>query len=95
MEIQKLKNIATPILQKNLVSYAGVFGSVARQQDREDSDIDILVKFKVVPGYFDYIKLENDLTKALGRKVDLATENSIHKSLRQNILTDLLPLYEE
>lgn len=95
MQLQQLKNDITPILKNYSVSFAGVFGSAARNEDREDSDVDILVKFRKVPGYFRYIKLEKELAQAIGKKVDLATEGSIHKSIRKNVLTDLIPLYEE
>ena len=44
LSIEDIKEKITPILEKYDVKYAGVFGSVARGEARDDSDIDILIK---------------------------------------------------
>lgn len=72
----------------------GVFGSVARGEDTPASDVDLLVEFKITPGLLDFIALENKFVEVLGRKVDLATEQSLHPRIRQNVLKDLKVLYE-
>ena len=95
MEISSLKEKIIPLLKQHSVTYAGVFGSVARGQDKPESDIDLLVRFKNVPGMFGYIHLENQLSKALGKKVDLATEESLHRLIKPQILEELKTIYEE
>ena len=95
MEINRLKEKVIPVLKQHSVIYAGVFGSVARGQDKPESDVDLLVRFKDVPGMFGYIRLENQLSKALGKKVDLATEQSLHRLIKPQILEELKTIYEE
>lgn len=81
------------ICQQNDVSMLGVFGSVARGEATEQSDIDLLVKFSKQKGLLAVVRLERVLSEALGRKVDLLTEAAISPYLRENILNDLQVLY--
>lgn len=66
------------------------FGSVARGDSGDDSDIDMLVEFKSPVGFFDFIRLENYLTKSLGRKVDLVTKKALKPLIRDDILNDVI-----
>lgn len=68
----------------------GIFGSYARNEQRPDSDLDILVKFAQPVNLLDIIGLEMDISDALGIKVDLVTEPSLLPSLRPFIEKDLL-----
>jgi predicted nucleotidyltransferase len=51
-----------------------VFGSIARGDDREESDVDILVDIEPGRTLLDVIALEQDLQQLLGRKVEVLTE---------------------
>lgn len=83
------------ICRKNDVSKVGLFGSMARGEDHAQSDIDLLVEFsKRGKSLWDVVGLERQLTEALGRQVDLATEGSISPYLRDRILADLKVIYE-
>ena len=73
----------------------GVFGSVARGEDTVESDVDLLVRFDESPGLLDFIRLEDKFVEVLEKKVDLATEDSLHPLIRQNVLDDLKILYEK
>ena len=87
-QIKKLKPILVRILKKNGVVKAGIFGSFARNEVKKKSDIDILVQFKKGKGYFDLVRLEDELKSKIGRDIDLVTYNSIHHLLRRRILND-------
>ena len=74
----------------------GVFGSYARGENKKDSDLDILV-------YLDYsnkisllvlIGVEQDLSEALGIKVDLVTEKSLSPFIRPYVEKDLTIIFE-
>ena len=70
-----------------------VFGSLARGEDRLDSDVDLLYVLK--PGTrlgFRLFDLEDELSALLGRPVDLVARRSINKYLREQILADAQPL---
>ena len=72
------------------VRRVGVFGSVARGEDNLESDVDILVDFFEgrTPGLFGFVRLQNHLETVLSRKVDLATPDSLHHALREEILAE-------
>jgi predicted nucleotidyltransferase len=79
--------------EENDVDMLGVFGSVARGEATADSDIDLLVRFSKRKGLLSMIRLERELSEALGRDVDLLTEGAISPYLREQILADLRILY--
>lgn len=70
-------------------SKIGIFGSYARNEQAEESDLDILVDFKKRVNLLDIIGLEQELSEILGVKVDLVTEKSVNEKLRSYILKDL------
>ena len=79
-------------MRQHGVVHAGVFGSVARGDDRAGSDVDFLVQFEQGRTLLDLAGLQAELREALGRDVDVATRNSLHPRLRERILRELVPL---
>ena len=69
-----------------------VFGSVARGDADESSDIDLLVDFEPDRSLLDHAALVLDLEELLGRKVDVVTEKGIYWLLRRRILKEARPL---
>ncbi len=82
------------ICKRNDISYCALFGSFARGEADENSDIDLLVRFSKPKGW-DWINAALEIEDALGRKVDLATENMLNKYIRESVLRDLKVIYEE
>ena len=72
----------------------GIFGSYARNENTEESDIDILVDFSKKINLLDLIGIELDLSDLLGLKVDLITERSINPKLKKYIYKDLRIIYQ-
>ena len=66
----------------------GVFGSVARGDNTEERDIDILVEFSEPIGFFKFIELEEFLSTTLGKKVDLVTKEALKKTIKEDILSE-------
>ncbi|MBN1925441.1 MAG: nucleotidyltransferase family protein [Prolixibacteraceae bacterium] len=67
-----------------------VFGSYARGEQTQESDLDILVKFKKAITLLQLIKFENELSEKLGVKVDLVTEGALkNEKLKKAINKDL------
>ena len=83
------------ICRQNDVAMVGIFGSVARGEATQQSDLDLLVRFAKRKTLLGMIRLERELSAALGRKVDLVTEASISPYIRASIFLDLQVLYEE
>jgi predicted nucleotidyltransferase len=82
------------ICERNDIEFCAVFGSFARGEADENSDIDLLVRFSKPIGWAFY-GIADELERALGRKVDLATENMIGKRIRESVFRDLKVIYEE
>jgi predicted nucleotidyltransferase len=73
----------------------GIFGSYARQEDNDASDIDILVSFRDTPSLLDLARIHRELSSVLGKKVDVVTESSLkNKKLRKYIYNDLKIIFE-
>ena len=82
------------ICKRNDISYCALFGSFARGEATEKSDIDLLVRFSKPIGWKFY-GIAEDLQDVLGKKVDLATENMLSKYIRESVMSDLKVIYEE
>jgi hypothetical protein len=71
-----------------------VFGSVARGEDRRDSDVDLLYVLKPDARLgFRIFELEDELAALFGRPVDLVARKSINKYLREQVHAEAQPLY--
>ncbi|MCI0752047.1 MAG: nucleotidyltransferase family protein [Flammeovirgaceae bacterium] len=69
-----------------------VFGSYARNENKEDSDLDLIVRLGKRVNLLDFIGIEQQLSEALGIKVDLAIEGSIDPLVKPYIENDIMPL---
>lgn len=94
MTVKDVKQKITPILQEYGISYAGIFGSVARGNAGDKSDVDIIVRFGKPMGMFTYMKFINGLESSLQRKVDVVTEKSLNKFVKPYILPEIKVIYE-
>lgn len=69
-----------------------VFGSVARGDADESSDIDLLVRMTPGRSVFDIGGLLMDLQDLLGRRVDVVTERGLRPRVREQVLRDAVPI---
>ena len=76
------------LVEQYHVATLEVFGSYVRHEQRKDSDLDILVTFSQPPSLLKFIRLENELSDALGVKVDLVMKNSLKPHIGQVILRE-------
>jgi predicted nucleotidyltransferase len=94
MTIEEIKRRTTPVFTQFGVKYAAVFGSVARGEDRPQSDVDILVRLGRPTGMVGYMRLVENLEASLERKVDLVTEQSLNRHVQPYVVRDLATIYE-
>lgn len=82
--------LALPMVRRSHnVKSLSVFGSVARGEAVQGSDVDILVRFHgEPPGFFDFLRLERQLADAIGLPVDLVMESALKPRLRDRILSE-------
>jgi len=69
-----------------------VFGSVARGDDHEGSDVDVLIDVEPGRTLLDVIALEQDLQQLLGRNVEVLTDGGLSPYLQQRILAEAAAL---
>lgn len=81
------------ICRKYGVRSLSIFGSEARGEARENSDIDMLVSFSARVSFLTLVALERELTETLGRQVDLQTEAALSPYLRDRILQERQIIY--
>jgi predicted nucleotidyltransferase len=92
VNVEELNRRIIPILRRFGVKRASLFGSSARGEEGEGSDIDIIVEFDVGKSLLDLAGLKIELEETLGRKVDVVTYNSLHPLLRDGILKEQKPI---
>ncbi len=95
MTTQTIKKQIVPILKRQGVIKAALFGSAVRGEMKKRSDIDILVKLKKGKSLFDFVGLKLELEEKLGRKVDLVSYGAIKPRLKDIILKDEKIIYEK
>jgi predicted nucleotidyltransferase len=84
----KLKKLKPMLFQNYFVDKIGYFGSYSRNEQKKDSDIDILVSL-IKPLGWEFFDLQELLEKELNLKVDLVSEKALKEQLRQVILSSV------
>ncbi len=83
-------------LSREFIDKAWVFGSFSRNEEDENSDIDLLVQFsknqKITLFY--YLKLKNKLEELTGKKVDLVEEGQLKNFAKSSFEKDKILIYE-
>ena len=69
-----------------------LFGSVARGEEHDDSDVDFLVRLEAGRTLLDLVRLESRLESLLGRQVDVVTESSLAEPTRSRALREAVPV---
>lgn len=80
------------IAQRHDAHDVRLFGSVARGDQREDSDVDLIVRFDPGRSLFDHGALLVDLQDLLGVKVDVISERGMRARFREHAIKEAVPL---
>jgi predicted nucleotidyltransferase len=78
------------LVERYHIASLSVFGSVARNEARDDSDVDLLVEFVQPVGLFQFIELQQHLEIILGSKVDLGTPRSLKPRIKARVLEEAI-----
>ena len=90
-EIQEILRQKKPILRERFkVKEIGVFGSFVRGEEKDTSDLDILVELERPVGLIKFVGLQNYLSDELGEKVDLVTKSALKPRIKKNILSEVV-----
>jgi predicted nucleotidyltransferase len=86
--LTKLRKLLPQISEKYQIQSLEVFGSFVRGEEKDGSDLDLLVAFNQVPSLFQFIALENYLSDQLGIQVDLVMKDSLKPTIGKRILEE-------
>lgn len=75
---------------KYQITELGVFGSYARGEQTEASDVDILVDYETAPTLVMLVELRDYLSQLFGLKVDVVTKNGLKSRIRERVLAEVV-----
>lgn len=90
--IRERREAILQIAAKHGASQIRLIGSVARGDDRPDSDVDLLVTWREGTSLLDQAALMLELEQLLGRKVDIASDGWVKASIRESVYRDAIAL---
>ncbi|MBM4240432.1 MAG: nucleotidyltransferase family protein [Euryarchaeota archaeon] len=90
--IKILKELEKPIKKEYKAEIVGLFGSYARGEQKEGSDVDIMVRFIEGATLFDFVGLADFLEEKLNLRVDVVSERAIRDELKDQILKEVVPV---
>lgn len=93
--VEEIKTKTIPIAEAYGVTSMSLFGSYARGDATEDSDVDILIERGNIQDLFEYVGFINDLEDALGCHVDVVSTGIDDKSFLAIIMNDEVRIYEK
>ena len=90
-EIERILRDQKPILREKFkVREIGIFGSVVRGEQKETSDLDLLVEFEEPVGLIKYVNLQNYLSDKIGSQVDLVTKSGLKPRISRHVLKEVI-----
>ena len=102
LSIDSIRLMILPVVLKYGIERATLFGSYARGEAKEDSDVDFLIECNGIDTMTEYLSLTDDLKTAIGKNVDIVMYDALQtnrsraaKRLRQNIEKDKVIVYEK
>ncbi|MBS1625453.1 MAG: nucleotidyltransferase family protein [Bacteroidetes bacterium] len=89
---ESIKASILRVLEQQPILRAAIFGSFARGDQNENSDIDLLIEYAAPPSLFDILRLERQLQDATSRKIDLVEYAAIKPSIKEKILSQAVSI---
>ena len=90
--LEVLEEVKEEVKHKYKAEIKGIFGSYARGDEREDSDIDVLVDFREGAGLFDLVGLGLFLEEKLQCKVDIVPQSALREEIKPYVLKEIVYL---
>lgn len=86
---ETLKKHKPQLRERFKVKEMGIFGSYLRDEQKEDSDIDVLVEFDEPISLLQFISLERNLSEIIGEQVDLVMKTALKPRIGRHILREV------
>lgn len=91
LDIDRLARIS----RQHGAAFLAVFGSTARGDNVNASDLDLLVGFREPKSMFELVEIESELAEAAGTSVDLVTESSLRPFIRDRVERDMRVVFDD
>jgi len=90
-EIESIIRDEKPTLRHRFkVKEIGIFGSFVRGEQKDTSDLDLLIDFEESPGLIRYVGLQNYLSDKTGERVDLITKSGLKPRVSEHIMKEVI-----
>lgn len=90
--IEQYKTLILPVLNRYLIKRAAIFGSIAKGTMSTNSDLDLLIEPEHDFTIFKMLRLEEEISSVLNRKVDLVEYSALKPSIRTEVLATAIPI---
>jgi len=80
------------LLETYQITKLGLFGSYARGEQNDESDVDVLVEYEQPPSLYHLLELRDDLSELLSIKVDVVTRNGLKSRIKERVLAEVIYL---
>lgn len=87
---QALSRCKPTIREQYHVTELGIFGSYARGEQHDKSDVDVLIDYEEAPSFLELARLENYLSHTLGIPVDVVTKRGMKPQIRERVLSEVV-----
>jgi predicted nucleotidyltransferase len=87
---RQLQTILPELRQRYAVHDLWLFGSYVRDEERPDSNLDLLIDFVEPPTLFEFVRLQNQLSELLGVRVDLVMKSVLKPKIGKQILSEIV-----
>ncbi|MCL2607488.1 MAG: nucleotidyltransferase domain-containing protein [Methanomassiliicoccaceae archaeon] len=95
LSIEELASLVKPIAEEYGVGKVYIFGSVARGDDREDSDYDFCIEKGEIRGLIRLSRFFQDLRDAIGNEIDMVTTKSLEPEFLKTIMAEGVLIYAQ
>lgn len=94
--LDEVKQILSPrklwLCETYRITELGIFGSYARGEQTQDSDVDVLIDYEQAPTLFELVNLRDLLRDLTGIPVDVVTKNGLQPRIRDRVLSEVIYL---
>lgn len=91
-EIEQYRKLILPILKRNQVKRAAIFGSLAKGNSTAGSDVDLLIEPAVGFTIFKMLELEEEISGIIKRNVDMVEFSALKASIRDEVLSSAIDI---
>jgi predicted nucleotidyltransferase len=91
-DLEQYQQLILPVLKRYFIKRAAIFGSFAKGEENTNSDIDLLIEPEKDFTIFKMLKLEDEISALIKRKVDLVEYSALKPSIRKEVLLSAITI---